>query len=132
VQPGALLRLLRHGPQVPAVQVLASGVRQDAGDPDAEQLRQGRRRRWPVVLRQPLPPGQRACGRAVLRVAAARRHAPVQQDGPRHRERQVRARQGRRRVRLGEWMRPGAQLRAAVPQQRRGRVAGGVEKAGTQ
>lgn len=112
----------------------------DAGDPDAEGVRPRRgRRRRPHVLRHALPPEHGAGGRAVLRVAAPRRRPPpLPPEDPRLRRRRrgertiVRGRQGGGRLRLRERVPRGGRVRAAVPEQRRRRVAGGVGEAWAQ
>lgn len=93
----------------------------------------------PHVLRHALPPEHGAGGRAVLRVAAPRRRRPpLPPEDPRLRRRRrgertvVRGRQGGGRLRLRERVPRGGRVRAAVPEQRRRRVAGGVGEAWAQ
>ncbi|EAZ16511.1 hypothetical protein OsJ_31983 [Oryza sativa Japonica Group] len=85
------------------------------------------------------PPEHGAGGRAVLRVVAPRgRPPPLPPEDPRLRRRRrgertiVRGRQGGGRLRLRERVPRGGRVRAAVPEQRRRRVAGGVGEAWAQ
>ncbi|KAF8692940.1 hypothetical protein HU200_039302 [Digitaria exilis] len=111
-------RMLQARALLPDIPVLAGGHQAHQGHHDAQRLQRGRRRRRPVGVRRQVPQEHGARRGALHGVVQQGQALPQAHPDPR--QWQVRARQGRGRVRHPAWLRQAARLPAAVPPQHRG------------